>query len=175
MNMENKQQILAGLQKVFNRWQEILPNLSEAQISSPLSPSTWTVIDIVAHMWAWQQASVARAEAAVHNKEPNYPEWWKTMGPDPEEDVDRTNAYLYETNLGRAWSSVYADWRAQFLHYLELLEQITEKDLLEPGRYKWMGKYALVASSMGSLEHHQEHLEPLLAWLQEHGNSKTSR
>lgn len=172
--MENKQEIMTRLQKVFTGWQELIASLSPEQISTPLLPSDWTIKDVVAHLWSWQQATVARAEAALLNKSPDYPEWWLTMGPDPDEDVDRTNAYLYQINQDKPWPKVYTDWKAQFSRYLELSRQLPEKDLLEPGKYAWMGSYALSASSMGTLEHHEEHLETLLAWLNEHrkANSK---
>jgi hypothetical protein len=168
--MTNQEQILIGLTEIFNNWQVLLASLSEEQIATPLLPSSWTVKDIVAHMWGWQQASMARAEAAFHDREPKYPEWWEILGPDPEEDVDRTNAYLYDSNRNKPWSVVKADWKTQFMRYLELTKQVPEKDLLEPGRYAWMGIYALAASSEGSLGHHQEHYENLVAWLKEHGN-----
>ena len=171
--MNNKQQILTALTEVFNRWQELLASLSEGQITALLLPSNWSVKDTVAHMWAWQQASVAPMQAALTNVVPDYPRWWEILGPDPEEDVDRTNGWLYNANRDKPWSSVYSDWKAQFQHYLELSRQIPEKDLLEPGRFAWMGSYALAASSMGSLEHHKEHLDSLRAWLREHGEMKT--
>lgn len=172
--MNSKKQILTALQDILDRWQELIASLSEEQITDPSLPSNWSVKDVVAHMYAWQQASVARVTAALNGKEPDYPEWWVMMGLDPEEHLDQTNALIYQINRDKPWSGVYAGWKAQFLHYLELLKQIPEKDLFEPGRYAWMGTYALSASSMGSLEHHEEHLETLLAWLKEHGNMKTS-
>jgi len=170
--MDNKGQILTELAEIFNRWQELLTTLSEEQIIAPQLPDHWSVKDVVAHMWAWQQASVARAKAAVDDREPNYPVWWDIMGPDPEADVDRTNAYLYKINQDKPWSRVYADWKTQFSHYLELTRQIPEKDLIQPGRYTWMGKYALSASSMGSLDHHREHYDTVSTWLHEYGDLK---
>ncbi len=166
--MENKQEIMTRLQKVFNSWQELIASLGPQEISTPLSPSTWTVKDVVAHLWAWQQATVARDEAALLRIDPDYPNWWRVMGPDPDEDVDRTNDYLYKLNQDKPWPRVYTDWKAQFSRYLELASQLPEKDLLEPGKYPWMGSYALMASTMGTLDHHEEHLETLLAWLKEH-------
>ncbi len=171
--MNTKEQILTTLEEIFNQWQKMLLSLSEEQISAPLLNSSWTVKDVVVHLWAWQQASVARAEAALHNREPKYPEWWQINGPDPEEDVDRTNAWIYKANHDRPWIMVYADWKTQFQRYLELIRQVPEKDLFEPGRYAWMGSYTLAASPEGSLGHHQEHYETLLAWLNEHGNIQT--
>ncbi len=82
--MEGKQQIVTGLNDIYRRWKDLLSSLSEDQILTPLQPSTWTVKDVVAHLWAWQQGSVARMEAALENREPHYPEWWKVNGPNPE-------------------------------------------------------------------------------------------
>jgi hypothetical protein len=166
--MNQKEQILTALREEFDRWQELLASLSKEQIAAPLLPSPWSVKDVIAHLWAWQQISVARADAALQDGEPDYPGWWEIFAPDPEEDVDRTNAWIYEAYRDKPWSSVYADWQAQFLRYLELAKEIPEKDLLEPGRFAWMGGYSLFASLQSSCEHHQEHIETLRAWLQEH-------
>jgi len=173
--MNEKEKILMELRDIFNRWQVLLSSLSEEQITAPLLPSNWTVKDIVAHMGAWQQASLARAEAALSDSEPKYPEWWQINGPDPDEDVDRTNAWIYEANRDKPWPGVYAEWKAQFSRYLELTSQIPEKDLIEPGRYAWFGNYALSASLMGSLDHHREHFDMVSTWLREHGMLKTGR
>ena len=167
--MESKQEINSRLQKVFDEWQKLLACLNEEQVSAPVVPSRWTIKDIVAHMWAWQQATVARAEAALLGTDPDYPGWWHLMGPDPEEDVDRTNAYLYQLNREKPWTRVRTDWNAQFSRYLELSRQIPEEDLLAAGKYHWMGGYPLMASAMGTLNHHEEHLEELHTWLHAHG------
>jgi hypothetical protein len=65
---------------------------------------------------------------------------------------------------------VHACWSDQFLIYLDLLKQAPEQDLLEAGRFTWMGKYRLVDSFLGSFEHHQEHYDTLVAWLKEHNS-----
>jgi hypothetical protein len=167
--MNDKNQLLNELNNIFNRWQELLTNLSEEEIMQPLFPSTWTVKDTVVHLWAWQQASLARAEAALQGTQPEYPQWWVVNGPDPNEDVDRTNQWIYEANKANSWLEVYADWKAQFEHYLRLTRKISEKDLFEPGRFSWMGDYPLAASPLGLLDHHQEHIDSLTAWLQDDG------
>ncbi|MGE5124396.1 MAG: ClbS/DfsB family four-helix bundle protein [Acidobacteriaceae bacterium] len=167
--MESKQEINTRLQQVFDEWQKLLAVLKEEQVIVPLLPSTWTIKDHVAHMWAWQQATVARAEAALLGSDPDYPAWWYLMGPDPEEDVDQTNAYLYQLNREKSWARVRTDWSAQFARCLELSRRIPEADLLSAGKYAWMRGFPLSASSMGTLNHHEEHLETVQAWLNEHG------
>ncbi len=166
--MGDKQHILDELADTFNRWQVLLASLSTEQIYSPLVPSNWTIKDMVAHLWSWQQASVARAEAALNNTQPSYPAWWEQCGPEPEKDLDATNAFLYQLSKDKPWQQVYGDWKTQFMHYLELTRQVPELDFVQPGRFSWMGRYALADSAKGSLDHHQEHYEILTGWLTQH-------
>jgi hypothetical protein len=165
--MNKKKQILDGLTDIFKRWQVLLASLSEEQLLSPLVPSSWTIKDTVAHLWSWQQGSVARMEAALEDREPFYPHWWILRGPDPEDNVDATNALLHSLSKDKPWQQVYTEWKTQFTHYLELTGRIPEQDFIQPGRYPWMGEYAIADSSIGTLEHHQEHYDDLAAWLQQ--------
>ncbi len=172
----DKKQILNMLKEQFSAWEELLGGMSEEQITGPQLPSNWSVKDVIAHLWAWQQISVARLEAALHNREPQYPQWpayseggaqeqaqEQARSSDPEEDVDQANAWIYEVGRKKAWPVVYGDWRTQFRHFLQLGEMIHEEELTAPGRYTWLGEYALSDVLLGSYEHHREHLEQMLA------------
>jgi len=170
--MDDKQQILQALRDIFNYWDILLAGMTEEQITDPSLPSNWPIKDVIAHLWGWQQRTLARAEAALHDRELQYPNWPERLGPDPDEDVDQTNAWIYETNRDKPWPSVYADWKAQFQRILELGEGIPEKDMADSGRYAWMGGYPLSASFLGSYEHHKEHIEELVACLNQNRNTR---
>ena len=171
--MNDKQQILTTLREEFNRWEELLASLSEVQITAPHLPSNWSIKDVIAHLRAWQQVSIARLEAAQLNKEPVFPNWLSGLDPESEEDRDQFNARIYETYHNKSWSRVHPDWRDGFLRFLELGEAIPENDLLDAERYPWLKGYSLFAVLQGSYEHHHEdHLEPLLDWIRQHGNMK---
>lgn len=171
--MTTKQQMIDDLTLVYQQWENLIAGLGDERVKLQVVPSQWTIKDLVAHLWFWQQASVARMEAALQDKPPDYPEWWEIFGPDPEEDVDRTNAWNYEHSRDKPWAQVYGDWKTQFLHYLDLLKQVPEEDLLATGKYNWMGKYRLVDSSLGSWDHHREHYDFLIAWLKQHADLQT--
>ncbi len=174
--MNDKTQMLTMLREEFHRWEGLLTSISEEQITAPRLPSNLSIKDVVAHLRAWQQISVARLEAALHKRDPELPGWVSELGPDWEDDTDRTNAWIYQTNRDQPWSSVHRDWREGFLRFLELGQAIPEDDLVAPGRYAWLEGYQLSIVLQGSYEHHQvDHLEPLLAWLREHGNMKIEK
>jgi hypothetical protein len=64
--MDDKTTIVAMLREEFKRWEELLAGMSEAQLTDPQLPSNWSIKDVIAHLWPWQQRSIARMEAALH-------------------------------------------------------------------------------------------------------------
>ena len=166
MNM--KAHILAALREQFSVWQEVLEKLDESQVSVPLAPSSWTIGDVVNHLWAWQQRTLARAEAALAGGEPRFPPWPDGMPGDTPESLNAINNWIYEKYRGQFWQTAYENWRSGFARLLEVMEGITERDLLDSDRYAWMKGYALADILLATYDHHQEHLESLQAWLKDH-------
>lgn len=165
--MYMKQHMLAALREEFNQWEQLLAGMSDEQITAPDLHSNWSIKDEVAHLAAWQQRSIARMEAALHNRAPEYPAWPAGLDPNAEDNTARINAWIYETHREQPWSKVQQDWREGFLRFLEAAEAIAEKDLLDAAKYAWSQGYPLAFSLLATYDHHQEHLEKLLAWLQE--------
>jgi hypothetical protein len=175
--MHDKQHILAMLREEFERWEDMLASLSEAQITSPQLRENWSIKDVIAHLRAWQQRSIARLEAALHNHEPAYPAWPAQFDPEAEGQPHDLNAWLYEQNRGQPWSAVHRNWREGFLQYIDLAAAIPEKDLLDPGGYAWMEGHPLAAGLQASYEHHQEHadfLAPVLTQLRRPESAKSA-
>jgi hypothetical protein len=167
MNM--KDHVLMALREQFNRWEELLASLSAEQITAPLSPSDteWSVKDVIAHLRAWQQRSIARLDAAQLNRDPEFPRWNADSDPDAHGNTEQVNAWIYETYRDQPWSTVHKNWREGFLRFLELGDGIPEKDMLDSGRYPWFEGYPLAFVLIASYDHHQEHLDKVLAWLYE--------
>lgn len=149
---------------MFDSWEEFLARRSEEDVTAKCPASEWSIRDVIAHLRAWQQVSIARLEAALLDREPQFPSW--LGGADPffaEDHADEFNARIYEIHRQRSWSSVYQSWREGFLRFLELAEAIPETMLSETERFPWLRGYALSAVLHGSYEHHQEHLAQLSA------------
>jgi len=159
MNM--KDHILAALREHFNQWEELLAGLSEQQLTQPQYPSKLSTKDIVAHVHAWQKVSVARLEAAASDREPQFPEVPAEFDLATENDVDGINAWFYETYRDQPWSTIHRYWSDGFLRLLKLGEGITERELLDSGRYAWLNGYSLAAVLIASYDHHKEHLDGL--------------
>ena len=68
------------------------------QLTAPQLPSNWAVKDVIAHLRAWQQVSIARLEAALNNGEPEFPDWLAGLQPESEEHLEQFNVRIYEAN-----------------------------------------------------------------------------
>src|SRR5690606_535345 len=98
-----------ALKEQFDRWEEVLASMSDEQITAPHLPSSWSIKDVIAHLWAWQQRSIARVEAALHDREPEFPKWPAEFDPELEGEPDQLNAWIYETHREKSWASVHRD------------------------------------------------------------------
>jgi hypothetical protein len=165
MNM--KEHMLAAMQEQFDRWEELLAAESNKQIDVALLPSEWSIKDIIAHLMAWQQRSTAHVEAVKYIREPVFPGWPAELN--LEDMTDQINDWIYKTYRQLPWASIHQNWKEGYRHFLESLEGISEKDLLNSEKTPWLKGYSLADVLLGSYDHHQEHLENWLAWLEEHG------
>jgi hypothetical protein len=159
--MSEKKQLITMLEQVFNQWQDLLEGLTEEQITAQPRSYDMSIKDVMGHLRAWQQVSIARMEAAVSNREPEFPDWLGGLHPESEEHREEYNARIYEIYHDQPWSKVHHVWRDGFLRFLDLIEAVPEQDLLNTQKYPWLAKGdALIAVLEGSYGHHQEHLEP---------------
>ena len=166
MNM--KEHILAALREQFNSWEELLASFSEEQITTPHFDFDWSIKDVIAHLWGWQQISIARMEAAAQDRELEFPKWIAELGKDWEDDADQTNALIYKNNHKKPWTEIHQNWKEGFLRVLESGEPVSERDLLDGIRYPWLKGYSLAFILVAYYVHHQEHLEKLVTWLEKY-------
>jgi hypothetical protein len=165
--VDHKEQIIAELRALYDQWAEVLATLRDEQATTRRASSGLSLKDEMAHLYMWQQISRARLQAALIDQLPQYPRWPREILPDSEGDVDRINAWIYETHDELPWTSVREKWREGFLDFLALAEAMPEPLLFQRDKYPWLGEHTLADVLRGSHEHHQEHLNELRAWLQQ--------
>ena len=167
--MNDKEKIISQFKEIFDRWEALLAGLSEEQITAPNRVADLSIKDILAPLTAWQQVSLARMQAARQNREPEYPDWPSGLDMVHETNIDEINAWIHETYRQQPWPGIYQEWRERYLLILELAQAFPEKDFLEIGRYPWLEGYPISAVIMGSWDHHQEHIDDLVALARQDG------
>jgi hypothetical protein len=163
---DDKTALLQQLRDEFAAWEALFARLSEAQLVARQLDGGLSVKDVVAHLWTWQQRSIARLEAAQAGHAPEFPAWPGAADPDDDEhrDINALNAWIFAQSRDKPWAQVHGDWAKGYWRFLELGEAVPEADLLAVGHYAWLPGYALAEVLRGSYNHHHdEHLRPLLA------------
>lgn len=164
MNM--KDHILAALKEEFEAWDELLARLTEEEITAPRFDLNWSIKDVIAHLWAWQQISIARMEAGLYNRNPELPAWIVDAVENWEENSNQVNTLTFETQHQKPWAEIHQNWQFGFILLLQLGVAIPERDLLDGDKYPWLHGYSLASILIASYDHHQEHLEKLIRILQ---------
>ena len=165
--MNEKKVILANLRSVLNDWEALVADADETEANAPRRSDDWSIKDVVAHVMAWQQISIARLRAAELDAEPEYPPW--LQGFDPfyaEEHTDPFNARIYQIYHDQPWPAVHAAWKKGFTQFIEMANAVSDDVLFDRQRYPWLRGYALAAVLEGSAEHHREHLAEVAGKLQ---------
>jgi hypothetical protein len=163
MNM--KDHILAALREQLESWEQLLAKLSDEQIAAPRFDLGWSIKDVMSHLWAWQQISIAWMQGGINHREPEYPRWIVESVGNWEKDSDQVNALTFKHNHQNPWPEIYQMWNNGLLQFLELGNRIPEGELLDGDRFPWLKGYNLAYVLIASYEHHQEHLEKMRDWL----------
>ncbi len=166
--MNLKEHVLAALEEQINLWEELITNMNDEQASVVLIPSYWSIKDNIAHLMAWQQRSTARLEAASFDREPVFPGWPPDVDSEEEDKTEEINDWIFEKYRDQAWTKVHQGWKEGYQRLLEFAKGFPERDLLDAGKYAWLKGHPLAEVLLSTYDHHQEHLEKLLAWLEEH-------
>jgi hypothetical protein len=160
--VNDRQELRARTRAAFDRWEKLLAGESEEGIMARRLAGSRSIKDLIAHLRAWQQISIARLEAAVLDTTPAFPAW--LAGSDPftaEDHADDFNARIHQLTQSQPWSVVHREWREGYLHLLDLAEAIPEEEMFDAERYPWLDGHALSAVLEGTCEHHREHLADL--------------
>ncbi len=160
MNM--KAHILAAMREQFENWEKLLSSLDEDQLTTPHFDLDWSIKDVIAHLWAWQQITIARLDAGLQDRQPELPRWITDSIENWEENANQVNALTFERYHTKSWSEIYETWKKGYLHLVQTSDRVSEPDLLANDKFAWLQGYSLAAILIASYDHHQEHFDKLV-------------
>ncbi|HKZ43745.1 MAG TPA: ClbS/DfsB family four-helix bundle protein [Anaerolineales bacterium] len=162
--MAKKDERLSELEDIKKRWENFLNELNEKQLTSPGFFQKLSVKEILAHLTAWQQMTAARLVAARNGNDPIFPGWFiNEKDPETEEDLDAVNLSVHDLYFDHEWMEIRKEWEERFEKVLKIAESIPSEVFDGDARFPWLEGYPLMAVLDGTLNHHLEHLEDLIA------------
>ena len=152
----DKAEFLENLQNERLAWETQLSRAGREQMVQPGVVGDWAVKDLVAHV-AWSEremVGVLEAMTLVGS------ELWSLSN-------DERNAIVYEQNRARALEEVLTEERELYRRLLELLQDLSEQALNDPGYFKdmpedWIPWMVLRGNTY---KHYHEHSQDLRTWL----------
>lgn len=162
--LDSREALLATVRGLREELERVVAAAGEGRLDTPGSSGDWTLKDEIAHLTGWRLLTAARLEAGLRGGEPAIP--WPA-GLSEEDNTDAINRWFYETNRDRPAADVVRESGETFDRVERAIAALPEDDLLQPGRFPWLGEWALgpgVVSGM-YLHYHEDHEPAIRAWL----------
>lgn len=121
-------------------------------------PDAWSLHEIVAHLYEWQNGFAHALECIARGERPGIPDY------DPEQPDDVFNALVVERNRHLGWEELLAHLRAARERHEAAVRNLSGRitpDRLEEGR--------TARRLINSAAHDEEHTPAILAWRRERG------
>ncbi len=159
----NKEELLAALEEGRESFLEVIEGLSDENMQLPGAVGGWSVKDVLAHLSRWEAELIKQLWQLSQGQRPT------TVHFSGQSD-DEINARWHEESRSRELERVLEDFHGVRTQTIRRVEAFSEKDLSEPGRYRWLDNtplWKVVAES--SWEHEAEHAVQIHAWREQTG------
>lgn len=130
-----KKALLAEIERERTALDAELAQLTPQQMTRPgVTRGGWSVKDVLAHLVAWQQLNLGWYQAGLRGAPPAMPAPGYTL-----RDLPRFNAMLYRRHHRRSLPAVRADYQVYHQRVVDLIESLSDRDLVTLKRYNWTG------------------------------------
>jgi hypothetical protein len=136
----NKSKLLIESQKEYDALEQLLATLTPEQMTQPGALGDWSVKDVLAHLYEWQQMFFRWYTAGLKGEQTAIPaEGYKWS------QLPALNQKIYETYHQQPLNKIQKLFKVSHRKTMALIESLSEEDLFTPARYPWMNQTALVA------------------------------
>lgn len=133
-----KSELIAEIEGERQALEQLLGTLSPEQIAQPGTVGHWSVKDVLAHLAEWEQMCLGWYAAGLRGEVPALPAEgfsWRQL--------PQLNQRIYERYRELDPAAVLARFEESYRQIRQLVEGLSDEDLLTPGRFAWTGKNAL--------------------------------
>lgn len=161
----NTNELLSSLETSRKRIVEAINDFSDLEMIETATLGDWSIKDVLAHIAAWEAELVtALARDVAQNKRP-------TLADLNDELTQKLNAKWYAENKDRPLDRVRDDFSGVRKQLIRQINNFSEKDLVDPKKYKWLEGKTLADYIAGYANgHDEEHIEALKAWQKTHSH-----
>jgi hypothetical protein len=152
--------LIARVEALRGRWRQLVADVGPDRAELPGPMGDWTFKDVATHLTAWRRRTIDRLEAARRGDPEPRLRWPAELG---EDEDDPINAWIHERTTSRALPDVLAEADRTYGDFIAAIEALPLRDAIDPGRFPWLDRLALVDSDFG--DHLAEHEPDVRGWL----------
>jgi len=160
-----KEKIIERIHIERRRLEQNLAQLSDDDMLEPNVVGEWSVKDIMAHLFDWEQRFLGWYEAGLRGEVPETPapglKW---------SQLRILNQQVFEKHRNRSLSDVKAEFQSSFSKMLDTIDRIPEEDIFEIGRFQWTGRENIGGFILANTANHYRWAKSRIrSWMKETG------
>lgn len=156
----NKEKLLDRLEESHTAILDLLDWLDEDQLGEPGTIGNWSVKDLLVHLTLWEAELITMLFQIRRGQTPTTLQF-------SERSDDEINQQWYQNFRDRDLEATLEDFYNIRDQTIRRVQEFSERDLFEAGRYRWAGNAPLWQWIAGStIEHDEEHLQELIAFVE---------
>ena len=136
----NKSELLAAIQKEYAALESLIGSLTPEQLVFSPASSAWSIKDILAHLFEWQQMFFTWYETGLRGETPTVPAPGYKL-----RQLPALNQSIYEKHQNLSPHTVLTLFRESHKKTVQFIHQLSDADLTTPGLYAWMNQNTLLA------------------------------
>jgi uncharacterized protein (TIGR03083 family) len=146
---QSKPQLLSESQKEREALESFLSTLTPEQMTQPGMLGEWSVKDVLAHLYEWEQMVLGWLAASQRGETPHVPaEGYKWS------QLPALNEQIRAKHSGRSLDEILTLFRDSYSQVMQNIESLSEETLFAPGLYPWMNKNTLGAYFVSGTSSH---------------------
>jgi len=135
-----KELLLTESQKEHDKLDEYLSSLSQEQIIEPGIVADWSVKDVLAHLYEWEQMVLRWLAAGQRGEKPQVPsEGYKWN------QIPALNEKIWLKYKDYTHTEVLSMFKESYFETMDTIENLSEEILFTRALYPWMNKNHLAA------------------------------
>lgn len=144
-----KSLVLSESKKEREALDEFLSTLSPEQMTEPGVLGEWSVKDVLAHLYEWEQMALGWLAATERGEAPAVPaEGYKWS------QLPALNEEIRKKHSNRTLDEMLSMYQDSYKQIMETIESIPEEDMFTPGLHSWMNKNTLGAYFVSATSSH---------------------
>lgn len=135
-----KQDLLDAAQKEYVALETYLATYTPEEMTVPGALGTWSVKDVLAHLFEWQNMLFGWYETGLRGETPAVPaDGYKWS------DMPLLNQHIQQKYSDASLDDVIQTFRTSHARVMSFIGGLSEADLFTPGKYPWMNQNTLAA------------------------------